>query len=416
MLLPIKKKLEKPMDKKQKNQRKHLELKISKGVILKPGREQSILNRHHWLFSGAIYSYPEEMIDGEIYPVFSAAGELLGYGYFNRRCSLAGRLISFGSQEPFTAIKNNLLTAINWRNFLYPRAEAIRLVNGESDHLPGLIVDRYGPGLVIQISTLGMEKLKPFLLEQLEANLKPEFIYEKSLLPSRKEEGMEEIEMLISGCLQEPILVEEQGLKFKVYIRQSQKTGFFLDQREMRQLVRQLSSNCKVLDGFSYTGGFALSALSGGALKVDLVDYSSRALKTAGENLLLNGFSENSFKLIEADMFDFLQKVDRLDYNLVILDPPALAKKKADLKSAIKAYRQLNRLTMLKMPARSLLLTFSCSYYLNSQLFQKIIFQAALEAEREVKIIQRHRQAFDHPVSIFHPESDYLKGFLLAIN
>jgi len=404
------------MDKKQKNQRKHLELKISKGVILKPGREQSISNRHHWLFSGAIYSYPEEMIDGEIYPVFSAAGELLGYGYFNRRCSLAGRLISFGSQEPFTAIKNNLLTAINWRNFLYPRAEAIRLVNGESDHLPGLIVDRYGPGLVIQISTLGMEKLKPFLLEQLEANLKPEFIYEKSLLPSRKEEGMEEIEMLISGCLQEPILVEEQGLKFKVYIRQSQKTGFFLDQREMRQLVRQLSSNCKVLDGFSYTGGFALSALSGGALKVDLVDYSSRALKTAGENLLLNGFSENSFKLIEADMFDFLQKVDRLDYNLVILDPPALAKKKADLKSAIKAYRQLNRLTMLKMPARSLLLTFSCSYYLNSQLFQKIIFQAALEAEREVKIIQRHRQAFDHPVSIFHPESDYLKGFLLAIN
>ncbi|HEK84991.1 MAG: class I SAM-dependent rRNA methyltransferase [Candidatus Saccharicenans sp.] len=385
-------------------------------VVLKPGREQSVLKRHHWLFSGAIQSYPGNMTDGQIYPVFSSSGQLLGQAYFNRRCSLAGRLISFGRQDPLLAIKNNLVTAARARDKLYPRAESVRLVNGESDHLPGLIVDRYGPGLVIQISTLGMEKLKPFLLDQLMALFQPQFIYEKSNSPSRREEGLEETEKLISGYLPEPIQIDENDIKFKIYLRQSQKTGFFLDQREMRQLVRQLAPGLKVLDGFSYTGGFALAALKGGAVRADLVDYSGSALQTAKENLILNGYSENSFRLIEGDMFDFLEKTKRLDYDLVILDPPAFAKKKADQKPAIKAYRELNRLALSKMPNGSFLLTFSCSYYISPELFQKIIFQAALEAGREAKIIQRHRQAFDHLVSIFHPESDYLKGFLLMIN
>lgn len=385
------------------------------GVILKPEREQSVLNRHHWIFSGAIKSFPEHFQDGEIYPVFSAKGDLLGYGYFNRRCSLAGRLLSFGPVDPYESIKNSLSEALKLRQQIYRKAEAVRLVNGESDNLPGLIVDRYGPGLVMQVSTLGMEKLKSFLIQQLTELLRPEFIYEKSLLPSRKEEGLEEKEGLLSGKLREPILIEEQGMKFKVYLSGTQKTGFFLDQREMRQLVRQIAGGKKVLDGFSYTGGFALSALKGGALKVDLVDYSRQALETAKENLLLNGFSEDSFQLYHQDMFDFLNQRRRLDYELVILDPPAFAKKKADERSAIKAYRQLNRLAIEKMPAESFLLTFSCSYYIDRQLFQKIIFQAALEAGREVKIIQRHRQAFDHPISIFHPESDYLKGFLLYV-
>lgn len=386
------------------------------GVILKPGREQSVLNRHHWIFSGAIQSYPANFVDGEIYPVFSSKGELLGHGYFNRRCSLAGRLVSFGQLGPHDSLKNHLAEALKLRQLVYKQTEAVRLVNGESDHLPGLIVDRYGPGLVIQISTLGMEKLKSFLVKQLTGLLQPEFIYEKSLLPSRKEEGLEDFEGLLYGQIREPVLIEEQGIKFKVYLSEAQKTGFFLDQREMRQLVRQLAGGKKVLDGFSYTGGFALSALKGGAVQVDLVDYSRKALDTAKENLILNGFSESSFNLINQDMFDFLNHQKQLDYELVILDPPAFAKKKADEKSATKAYRELNRLAIEKMPSGSFLLTFSCSYHIDSQLFQKIIFQAALEAGREVKIIQRHRQAFDHPVSIFHPESDYLKGFLLYVS
>jgi 23S rRNA (cytosine1962-C5)-methyltransferase len=389
--------------------------KTTSGVILQPGREQSLLHRHHWIFSGAIQSYPPDLVDGNIYPVFSSKGELLGQAYFNRRCSLAGRLVSFGQEHPEDYLKHNLIEAIKLRQAVYKQAEAVRLVNGESDHLPGLIVDQYGRGLVIQVSTLGMEKLKPLIIEELLSLFRPEFIYEKSTLPSRKEEGLDNFEGLLDGQLREPVIIEEQGLKFKVYLSQAQKTGFFLDQREMRHLVRQLSGGKKVLDGFSYTGGFALSALKGGAYQVDLVDYSRKALETARENLVLNGFSEDSFSLINQDMFDFLQGKNRLDYQLVILDPPAFAKKKADEKPAIKAYRELNRRAMEKMPSGSFLLTFSCSYYLDSKLFQKIIFQAALEAGREVKIIQRHHQAFDHPVSIFHPESDYLKGFLLYV-
>lgn len=385
-------------------------------MVLKPGREKSVLSRHHWIFSGAIQTYPENFTNGAIYPVYSASGQLLGQGYFNQKCSLAGRLLSFGPEDPQLALRRNLQQAVQLRQRLYRRAEAVRLVNGESDHLPGLVVDRYGPGLVIQVSTLGMEKLKDQILDLLRETLKPSYIYEKSLIPSRKEEGLTEFEGLLFGKLEEPVMVEENGLKFNIYLTDSQKTGFFLDQREMRQLVRSLAGGLKVLDGFCYTGGFALAALKGGASQVDLVDYSKRALETAGANLRLNGFSEDSFSLINRDMFEFLAERQQLDYGLVILDPPAFARKKADEKPAIKAYRELNRLAMSWMEPGSFLLTFSCSYYVDSQTFQKTIFQAALEAGREARIIQRHRQALDHPVSIFHPESDYLKGLLLYIS
>jgi len=390
--------------------------KNTTAVILKSGREQSVLNHHHWIFSGAIASYPENFQNGEIYPVRSENGQVLGHGYFNQRCSVAGRLVSFGSADPYKTIRENLAKAITLRKMLYPSAEAVRMINGESDHLPGLIVDRYGPGLVIQVSTLGLEKLKPLVVEELRAILQPEFIFEKSNLPSRREEGLEEYEGLLSGHLEEPIQVEENGLKFKIFLSQAQKTGFFLDQRHMRELVRQLSSDWKVLDGFSYTGGFALAALKGGAQQVELVDYSKKALEVAKENLSLNGFAGKAISLINEDMFSFLESRGSLDHDLIILDPPAFAKKKADLKRAIKAYRRLNALTMSRMKPGSFLLTFSCSYYIEAPLFQKIIFQAALEAGREAKIIQRHRMAFDHPVSIFHPESDYLKGLLLYLS
>jgi len=386
------------------------------GVILKPGREKSVQSHHHWIFSGAIQSYPKKFVNGDIYPVYSFNGRLLGYGYFNQNCSLCGRLISFSQVEPMEAIRLSLLEAVKLRQTIYKQADAVRLVNGESDNLPGLIIDRYGPGLVFQVSTLGMEKLKPYLVNLISEILKPEFIYEKSLIPSRKEEGLPEFEGLLAGKLREPVLVEEKGLSFKVYLTDSQKTGLFLDQREMRALVRGLSADRKVLDGFCYTGGFALSALKGGAESVVLVDDSRKALDLARENLLLNGFSEDSFRLVNEDMFNFLKRVKHLDYDLVILDPPAFAKKKADEKQAVKAYRELNSLALAKMKPGTFLLTFSCSYHIDSNLFQKIIFQAALEAGREARIIQRHRLALDHPVSIFHPESDYLKGLLLYLN
>jgi 23S rRNA (cytosine1962-C5)-methyltransferase len=386
------------------------------GVILKPGREKSVANRHHWLFSGAIQSFPPGFNDGDLYPVFSAEGRLLGYGYFNRKCSLSGRLVSFGQTRPEEAIRLNLVEAFRLREKLYPRDEACRLVNGESDSLPGLIVDRYGPGLVIQISTLGMEKLKPLIIKLLSELLEPCFIYEKSLIPARKEEGLKEGEGLLTGQLSEPLSINEEGIKFKVYLTGAQKTGLFLDQREMRKLVREVAGGKKVLDGFSYTGGFALSALKGQAGEVTLVDYSSQALEVARENMITNGFGQSSFRLINQDMFDFLAQQSSLPYDLVILDPPAFAKKKADEKQASRAYQRLNYLTLARMKKDSFLLTFSCSYYISRDLFQKIIFQAALEAGRQVKILTAHRQSYDHPVSVFHPESDYLKGFWLYVS
>lgn len=404
------------MNKKGRPGKDREKTKARDGVVLKPEREKSVLGRHRWIFSGAIQSYPEHFINGEIYPVYSASGKLLGHGYFNQKCSLAGRLLSFGQEDPQLALRRNLEQAVQLRQRVCRQAEAARLVNGESDNLPGLVVDRYGPGLVIQVSTLGMEKLKERILDLLKEILKPVFIYEKSLIPSRKEEGLSEFEGLLDGKLEEPVVVEENGLKFNVYLTESQKTGFFLDQREMRQLVRSLARGLKVLDGFCYTGGFSVAALKGGARRVDLVDYSKRALETAQDNLRLNGFSDDSFRLINRDMFEFLEETKQFDYGLVILDPPAFARKKADEKQAVRAYRELNRQAMSRMEPGSFLLTFSCSYYVDSQTFQKTIFQAALEAGREARIIQRHRQALDHPVSIFHPESDYLKGLLLYIS
>ncbi len=404
------------MNKAGKQEKNREKTRVRKGIILKPGREKSVLSRHHWIFSGAIKSYPENFVNGEIYPVYSDSGQLLGHGYFNQKCSLAGRLLSFGQEDPQRALRRNLQQAVQLRRQVYGQAEAVRLVNGESDNLPGLVVDRYGPGLVIQVSTLGIEKIKSLILGLLKEILKPAYIYEKSVIPSRKEEGLGESEGLLAGRLEEPVLVEENGLKFNIYLTESQKTGFFLDQREMRQLVRSLAGGLKVLDGFCYTGGFAVAALKGGARRVDLIDYSKRALETAGANLRLNSFSENSFSLVNRDMFEFLEETRQLDYGLVILDPPAFARKKADEKQAVRAYRELNRLAMSKMQPGSLLLTFSCSYYVDSQTFQKTIFQAALEAGRQARIIQRHRQALDHPVSIFHPESDYLKGLLLYLS
>lgn len=401
---------------KKTGMRKPSETKNITGVILKKGREQSVFNRHLWIFSGAIDSYPENFQDGEICPVLSHDGNILGYGYFNRRCSISGRLVSFGPADPFKSIRENLAGAISLREKIHPEVTALRLVNGESDLLPGLVVDRYGPGLVIQVSTLGMEKLKTMIVEELVRLLKPDFIYEKSLLPSRREEGLNDCEGLLFGRLSEPVEIEENGLRFRVFLTQAQKTGFFLDQRNMRELVRQMANGLRVLDGFSYTGGFALAALKGGASQVDLVDYSKKALEAARENLLLNGFPEGAFNLFNEDMFSFLETRNSLDHDLVILDPPAFAKKKADLKRAIKAYRRLNALTMARMKPGSLLLTFSCSYYVEASLFQKIIFQAALEAGRDARIIHRHRMAFDHPVNIFHPESDYLKGLLLYLS
>lgn len=383
-----------------------------KKASLKPGKEKPLLNRHHWIFSGALAQLPPHE-PGEILAVESASSQFLGYAYFNRKSSIVGRMISF-NDEPLVAIEKALMDAIELRKNLFDAGtNAYRVINGEGDGLPGLIVDRYSDHLVIQISTLGMDKLKPFVVEILDRELNPVAILEKSLSPSRNEEGLKPLQQVLKGEVAKNIPVLENGIKFIVDPINGQKTGFFLDQREMRSLVREKAHGKRVLNCFSYTGGFTAYALSGGALQADSVDISATAIEEAKVNCSINGFEKTEF--YAEDAFEFLRKSD-LNYDLIILDPPAFAKRAKDVVQACRGYKDINRTTMQKMPKGSILITCSCSYFVDEKLFQQVIFQAAAEAKRTVRIIGKHRQAEDHPVNLFHPEGSYLKSLVLHVS
>lgn len=388
---------------------------MKNAIKLKPGKEKAIRNRHHWIFSGAIEEMPN-FENGSFLPVYSSQGDLLGTGYFNRQSSIIGRMVAFDDSPPLEAIQHSLDAAIALRSELFNTNETnvYRLVNGEGDSLPGLIVDRYDDVLVIQIGTLGMELQKKWLEEYLLNKLKPRAIYEKSLLPTRKEEGLTPVQRPLYGPAVDKIEVLENGLRFSVSIIEGQKTGFFLDHREMRQWVRDLAHKKSVLNCFAYTGAFSVYAMAGGATRVDSVEISDKTVQLAKENMVMNGFIVHEDCWHISDVFHFLRE-EELNYELVILDPPAFAKRQKDVISACRGYKDINRVAMQKMPAGSMLLTCSCSYHVDEALFQKVIFQASIEANRKVRIIGSHRMAADHPINICHPESDYLKSLLLYI-
>ena len=372
-------------------------------VILKKGKEKPLLNGHPWIFSGAVAQMPPQA-SGEIYPVYSDAGQFLGNAYFNTRASIVGRRL----EDLPRAIER----AVAFRQTLFGQeTTAYRLINGEGDFIPGLIVDKYGDYLVLQVGTLGIERLKNEIVEQLQRFLNPKAIYEKSTLPSRKEEGLKEAQGWLFGEKSDDVIVFENGLQFKISLTEGQKTGFFLDQRNMRQKVRTLSKDKRVLNCFSYTGGFSVYASAGGARQVDSVDISDKAIALAQENLALNNFSG---ECIVADVFTFLREKP-LDYDIVILDPPAFAKRQKDVVQACRGYKDINRLAMQKMPPNSTLITCSCSHFVDDKLFQMVVFQAACEAKRSVQIVGHHLLAEDHPINLAHPEGGYLKSLILHV-
>lgn len=386
-----------------------------KCVILKPGKEKAIQHRHHWIFSGAVAQYPVYQ-DGDFLQVLTSKGELLGSAYFNSKSSIIGRMVAFDDTPPTEAIRKNIDAAVALRDMLFAgsKTNAYRLINGEGDCLPGLVVDRYDDVLVIQFATLGMDRQRTWLVDYLAKKLKPRSIYDKSLLPSRKEEGLPQTQGVLHGPDVDEVNVLENGLRFSVLIKEGQKTGFFLDHREMRQWVRSLSSDKRVLNCFSYSGAFSVYALAGNATKVDSVDISESAMETARTNVAANGFAPEQQGFYAKDVFEFLRSSE-LNYDMIILDPPAFAKRQKDVIAACRGYKDINRLAMQKMPPKSLLLTCSCSYHVDKSLFQKVIFQAAVEASRKVRIIGFHRMAPDHPINICHPEGDYLKSLLLYV-
>lgn len=383
-------------------------------VTLRQGKEKALHQHHPWVFSGAVASGGKNRT-GELLPVYSVAGQLLGSGYFNTRSSIIGRMLCFDGRPPLEALQQHIQAAITLREKLISEGiSAYRLINGEGDGLPGLIVDRYGDILVFQIGTLGMERLKDEVLEALQKRLRPRAIYEKSLQPSRHEEGLQNSHGWRLGTPIEAVEIRENGLRFIVSPEQGQKTGFFLDQREMRSLVRRYGMGRRVLNCFAYTGAFSVAALAGGARHVTSVDTSAPALEMATAHVALNNLPAEAHTSVVSDVFQYLREQD-LHQNLIILDPPAFAKRRADVIRGCRGYKDINRLTIAKAPPGALLVTCSCSHFVDDQLFQKVVFQASLEAQRSVRILARHHAAFDHPVSIYHPEAHYLKSLLLYI-
>ncbi|MCK5643221.1 MAG: class I SAM-dependent rRNA methyltransferase, partial [Gammaproteobacteria bacterium] len=332
-------------------------------VVLKKGRDKSIRQGHPWIFSGAIEN-SLQCSPGTILPIYSSDGEFLAQGYFNPDQSLAGRIFTWKEGEAKALLKESLENAHACRKRLgdLKGTNAYRLVNGEGDGIPGLIVDVYGEIGVIQIHTSGVEALRSFFVECLEELLDLKGIYEKSTSPARLEEGLEPFVGVLLGEVPESVEIEENGLRFLVSPSLGQKTGFFLDQRAMRLSLEGLARGKSVLSLFSYTGGFGLFALKGGALKATSVDISESACAFAQRNKELNGLEAH--EVIVSDAFAYLEN-EPLDQDLVLLDPPAFAKKKRHQAKALKGYERLNFLALSKMKKGSLLMTSSCSHHID---------------------------------------------------
>ncbi len=391
-------------------------------VTLKPGRERPIHLRHPWLFSGAIQHIEESARDGEIVDVVSAQGEWLARGFLNRRSQIVVRLLTWDQDEAVDREfwRRHLERAIQSRSILNLEADtnAFRLVFSESDGLPGLIVDRYADWLVVQFSTLGIERVRDLIIALLDELLHPRGIYERADPTARRREGLGISEGVLTGCEPpEVIEIREEGYRFLVDVRRGQKTGFYLDQRENRRIVGDLCQGARVLNAFAYTGAFAVYALAGGASYVVNIDTSYEALELAERNLTLNGFAKGQYELIRGDVFQVLRDYRAAGerFDVIVLDPPKFATTQAQVSSATRGYKDINWLAMQLLTSGGLLATFSCSGVISSDLFQKVVFGAAIDAGREVQIIGRLTQGPDHPVLLSFPESEYLKGLLCRV-
>ncbi len=384
---------------------------------LKPEREIHLKNRHHAIFKNAVAAFPD-VENGSIVDVRAHDGSFLCYATLNTGAYICARAIAFQQGDPLRLLRHAIERAIALRSRFFGADDttAFRLINAEGDAIPGLIVDRYGDTLVVQLTTLGMDRLREWIADLLMEALHPAGIFEKSAGPARKKEGLANREGWLRGEGDTNLTVVERGLSYRIALQGGQKTGLFLDQREMRSFVRELGSGRTVLDCFSYVGGFAMNALKGGALYADAVDYDEDALAQAREHAAMNGIESGKLGIHARDVFDFLRNPPRRDYDFIILDPPAFAKRSTDLDQAKRAYTDLNRLGMqMLLPEGGLLLTCSCSYQMDAALFQMVIFHAARQAGRTARILHRHRAALDHPVNVFHPETDYLKSMLLWV-
>jgi 23S rRNA (cytosine1962-C5)-methyltransferase len=387
-------------------------------VILLPDRDRPIRNRHPWVFSGAVASVNGAPADGDLVDVRSSGGEFLGRGMIAPRAAIRVRLLTFDETRIGPALfADRLERAASWRSSLADSGTtACRIVNAEGDNLPGLVVDRYADFLVCQFTAAGIERRREWILGALEGIFRPRGIYLRAARDVRESEGLQLLDGPLHGEVPPPrVEILENGLRFQVSISQGQKTGFYLDQRENRAWIRGLARGRKVLNCHAYTGGFAVAALAGGATSVLSLDRSSPVLDLAQENVQANLPVSGSAEFIVTDAVEWMRSAEPADFGLVVLDPPALARNKATLPRASRAYKELNRQALRLLPPGALLLTCSCSRPLDRSLFHKILFGAAIDAGRQIQIIGESGHPMDHPVSVYHPEGEYLKAILLRV-
>lgn len=392
---------------------------MSKLIILRKGKEESLKRFHPWIFSGAVHYIEGDPAEGDIVEVLNSDGRFIALGHWQIG-SIAVRILTFQRQKiDIEFWRKRLASALDVRRSIGVAGTAYnnmyRLVHGEGDNLPGLIIDIYGKNAVMQAHSVGMHVCRMEIAEALKTvmddDLKAVYYKSETTLPYKASLGQEN--GFILGESDDNVAIEN-GLKFHIDWLKGQKTGFFVDQRENRTLVERYAHGRKVLNMFCYTGGFSVYAMRGGAELVHSVDSSAKAVDLVNANIELNFPGDKRHQAFAEDAFRFLDEMDG-NYDLVILDPPAFAKHKDALKNALRGYTKLNTKALEKMPSGSILFTFSCSQAVNKDQFRMAVFTAAAMAKRKVRILHQLHQPADHPINIYHPEGEYLKGLVLFV-
>jgi 23S rRNA (cytosine1962-C5)-methyltransferase len=388
-------------------------------LILKAGRERSLKRRHPWVFSGAVAKVQGNPGPGETIGLWSATGEFLAVAAYSPQSQIVARIWDWKERAIDRAFFNeNIKRAVEQRRTLLQGTDtdAVRLVHGESDGLPGVVADRYGDTVVLQLSSAGADRWRAEIADALLDASGAGRIWERSDADVRQLEGLAPVTAALRGA-REPtrLVVTENGLQFGIDLEHGHKTGFYLDQRDNRRRVRELAQGCDVLDAFCYSGGFALNALAGGAKSVTAVDSSADALALARGNAELNQLAQPEW--LEGDVFQLLRRFrdQARSFDLIVLDPPKFAPTAAHAENAARAYKDINLLAFKLLRPGGLLVTFSCSGGVATDLFQKIIAGAALDAGADAQIIERLGPGADHPVALNFPEGDYLKGLICRV-
>ena len=389
-------------------------------IVLKPGKEANVAFRHPWIFSGALEDQPGEDVHGTVVRVAAKHGKILATGTYSARSSIAVRAFAFGEAEIDRAwIAARLKEADERRKMMGygPGTETTgyRIVFGEADHLPGLVVDRYSDAVVFQISTMGMDRFRLDVIAAIEEVLDPETIVERSDLGVRGEEFLEDVVAVHKGEADEPVEFKENGLKFIADLKGGQKTGFFLDQKDARTTLARFADGAKALNLFSYSGAAGVALMKGGAASVHNMDSSDEALELCKAHAKLHKIKAADFTTENADIFQWLGEQKDGDYDMVVMDPPALIKSMKDAESGRKAYHFLNRAAMRLVKDGGVFATSSCSHFLTEDDLAFTLRRASVQAGVELDLLAAVRQSPDHPQSVYFPESAYLKTFIFRV-